>query len=320
MASSMTGYLTQLRKGFSEYRDAYFVAGSNVFEDRAEGEAVVFKSAYRDQNLIIPPCSASKRAQIIAKIPRSKRHRHFGSMQSSQALAQSVFGAIETCGRLPLLSAIKAEDGRLAFGTALNQTSLELEKDIDSLGEQLGRSTSVDVWFEGPYRVAVECKLSEAAFGTCSRTRLEPGDKQHCDGSYTLQGERKMERCSLTQVGVRYWNYSEAAFGWSADIDHRRCPMSNTYQLMRNVLAACVVTDGALDEGIGHALVIYDQRNPSMAEDGECGRQWREIFSALRNPGTLRPLSWQSLIAQWPNDDVLDWLRSELRAKYGLCP
>jgi hypothetical protein len=242
----MNVYLTGLRRGFSEYRDACFGVQSNLVEDRAEGGAVVLRWEYRDRNLMIPPCSASEREQIIGKISRSKRHRHFGSMQSSQALAQSVFGSIEVCGRLPLLSAIKAEDGRPAFGSSLSQTKLEFEKDVDTLGEQSGRSTSVDVWFGGPYRVAVECKLAEANFGTCSRTRLETDDKQHCDGSYTLQGGRTKERCALTHAGVGYWNYSKAAFGWSPDIDHRRCPMNETYQLMRNVLAACVMKDGTL--------------------------------------------------------------------------
>jgi len=315
----MSSYLTELRRGFSEYRDAHFGRQGDLFEGRAVGGAIVLRSEHRDRNLIIPPCSASEREQIIGKISRSKRHTHFGSMQSSQALAQSVFGSIEVCGRLPLLSAIKTEDGRLAFGPSLSQTKLEFEKDVDTLGEQAGRSTSVDVWFDGPYRVAVECKLAEASFGTCSRTRLETDDKQHCDGSYSLQGERKAERCALTQIGVQYWNYSEAAFGWSADTDHRRCPMNNTYQLMRNVLAACVVKKGTLDEETGHALIIYDQRNPSMAEQGDGERQWREIYGALKNRGILRRLSWQSLIAQWPDhDDILDWLRRELKAKYGL--
>lgn len=325
MKSKMTGYLIGLRKGFREYRDANFPsAQSNLFERRAEGGAVVFKREHRDRNLMIPPpCSISERADIVSRISRSKRHRHFGSMQSSQALAQSVFGTIDVLGRLPKLSTIRAEDGRPAFSSTLSQTKLELEKDIDTLGEQSGRSTSVDVWFDGPYRIAVECKLAEPKFGTCSRTRLKRTHKdfetQFCEGQYARQRGRKT-RCSLTEINIRYWDYAKAAFGWSPEVDHRQCPMNNTYQLVRNVLAACVMKDGTLNEGIGHALIIYDQRNPAMAQDGECERQWQEVYGALQNGGTLRRLSWQSLIAQWPRDDLLDWLRDELKAKYGLFP
>src|SRR5882724_11933871 len=52
------------------------------------------------------------RQRIIDLIAPAQRHSHFGSMQSSQALAQSVFGTITILNRLPLMSAIVAEDGR----------------------------------------------------------------------------------------------------------------------------------------------------------------------------------------------------------------
>jgi hypothetical protein len=38
-------------------------------------------------------------------------------------------------------------------------------------------------------------------------------------------------------------------------------------------------------------------------------------YEALRTPGTLRRLSWQAFIAQWPSDAVLDWLKDQLVAK-----
>ena len=47
------------------------------------------------------------------------------------------------------------------------------------------------------------------------------------------------------------------------------CPLQGTYQLARNVLAACVQPDGTVDANSGHALVIYDDRNPAAhASDG----------------------------------------------------
>jgi hypothetical protein len=232
-------------------------------------------------------------------------------------LAQSVFGVIEVLGCLPQLSAVKSEDGLLAFGPTLIDTKLKFEKEIRTLGEQPRRATSVDVSFEGKYRVAVECKLAEREFGTCSRTRLRAEDEHHCDGSYSRQGQRT-ERCALTQIGVRYWRHLEELFGWSSKTDHQYCPLNKTYQLVRNVLAACVGDDDKLHIDRGHALVIYDQRNPTMAKDGPCDRAWRSAYEALRTPGTLRRLSWLAFIAQWPSDAVLDWLKDQLAAKYGL--
>jgi hypothetical protein len=230
-----------------------------------------------------------------------------------------VFGIIKILNLLPLMSAIVAEDGREAFGPNLDESKLELEKVIQTLGEPSG--TSIDVWFEGPYRVAVECKLSEFEFGTCSRTRLQPHQAsyatQHCDGSYTHQRDRTT-RCSLTTRGVRYWSYTAELFGWPSDTDHRPCPLESTYQLMRNVLAVCVDEAGALDLKRGHTLVIYDARNPSMVSGGKGDRQWRAASEASRVPGLLRRLSWQAFISQWPNDPVLEWLKQELAAKYGL--
>jgi hypothetical protein len=241
-------------------------------------------------------------------------------MQSSQALAQTVFGAIEVLGRLPLLGSIQAEDGLSAFGPALTHTRLVFEKKIDTLGEKSRGATSVDVWFGGPYRVAVECKLAETGFGTCSRTRLNKDDEDYCNGTYTFQAVRHSDRCSLTRAGVRYWSFSQAVFGWAPNLDHSPCPMREPYQLVRNVLAACVSRDKIFDKSIGHALIIYDARNPSMATNGTCNRQWREACNALQVQGVLRRISWQSLVAQFPSDQTLDWLKDKLNEKYGLRP
>jgi hypothetical protein len=290
----------------------------DLFEIHQNG-AVVFKPGWVENNLLIPPCSANEREHIIGKILPSKRHKHFGSMRSSQALAQSVFGTIEVLRKLPLLSAVKSEDGRPAFGPMVSQANLDFEKEIQTLGEP--RRTSIDVWFEGRYRVAVECKMSEDDFGTCSRPRLKPDDPsyatQYCDGSYTYQRNRTA-RCSLTTLGVRYWDHTEELFGWPRETDHPRCPLASRYQLVRNILAACVDETGARDLKRGHALIIYDARNPSMVSGGEGDRQWSKTSDALKKPELLRRLLWQAFISQWPKDPVLGWLKQELVAKYGL--
>jgi len=320
----MADYIAMLRVKFSEYRRARFAGHDNLFEQRPEGDAVVFNREHVAANLLIPFfAKAVDRQRIIGQLPQDRRHRHFASMQSSQALAQSVFGTIKALGRLPLLSSVVAENGQSAFSPTLSEEMLELEKSIHTLGERPGRSTSVDVWLGGCYRVAVECKLAEAYFGNCSRTQLKPKAAtfatQHCDGTYTRQRGRAAH-CALTEIGVRYWNYLEPLLGWAANTDHRPCPLADTYQLVRNILAACVSDDGKLTIDSGHALLIYDQRNPAMTTGGECDRQWRVVSGALRAASTLRRMSWQALIAQWPSDEVLDWLKEELELKYGLRP
>jgi hypothetical protein len=310
-------FVRMLRGKFHDYRRLHFDGNDNMFEPRPEEDAVVFLKEHAAANLLVPPFASKEQfARIVGMIPTAQRHRHFGSMQSSQAIAQSVFGTISAFNCLPLLANIVAEDGRQAFGPTLDKAVLYMERAINTLREP--RPTSIDVWLEGSYRVAVECKLAEVEFGTCSRTRLKAGKAEHCDGNYTQQNGR-IERCALTAINVTYWKYLGNAFGWASDIDHRPCPLASTYQLARNVLAACV-KDGNLDFGNGHALVLYDQRNPTMASGGKGDEQWRAAYEAVKAPGALRRLSWQVFVAQWPNDRALNWLKQKLDAKYGIRP
>jgi hypothetical protein len=318
----ISAYQTMLRAGFTKYRRKRFIDQDHQFEDRPDGGPVVFLREFANANLMIPPiASTTQRERIIGLVPNSRRHMHFRSMQSSQALAQSVFGTIAVLDLLPLLASVVAEDNRSAFGPSPGTAGLHLEKDISTLGEP--RSTSVDAWLDGPHRVAIECKLSEPDFGTCSRPRLRPKDPrfatQSCNGTYVHQRGRAA-RCALTEIGVRYWRYMPEVFGWTADADHNPCPLASTYQLGRNVLAVGVGTDGRFDAGRGHVLVLYDKRNPAMGNAGHGESQWRIANAALRIPGMLRRLSWQRFIAQWPRDAALDWLKSEMDAKFGIQP
>jgi hypothetical protein len=319
MPTETVAYQNGLQKTFSHYRGRRFAGQDELFECRPEGGPVVFNHAAAENNLLIPPCSPKEREKIIGKIPPAGRHKHFASMLSSQALAQSVFGTIEVLDRLPLLTTVKSEDGGPAFGPTLRRTNLEFEKKVRTLGERPAGRTSIDVWFEGAYHVAVECKLAELEFGTCSRPRLKLENESYCDGNYAHQKERK-ERCALTEINVNYWSYVEELFGWRSSIDHRPCPLNKTCQLVRNVLAACVGDDGKIQNDRGHALIIYDQRNPAMARGGACDRAWRSVYDALKEHSKLRRLSWQAFIEQWPNDEKLNWLKEEMGRKYGLLP
>jgi hypothetical protein len=57
---------------------------------------------------------------------------------------------------------------------------------------------------------------------------------------------------------IRYWEYVPQLFHWSALTDVDPCPLAQTYQLVRNLLAVSVKPDGAFDTNNAHVLVIYD--------------------------------------------------------------
>ena len=313
-------YTRTLQRGFTLYRQESFPNLDHLFEARPKAGPVVFVAEHADENLLIPPLlDAVRRQQIKGIVPAALRHQWFRSMQSSQALAQSVFGTIAVTGQISVLAGIAAEDGSPAFGPDADGMRLELEKTISTLNEP--RPTSIDVWLEGRYRVAIECKFAETGFGLCSRPRLRPRDNNYetdlCDGSYSRQRGR-ISNCSLTEAGIRYWQYLDELLGWSDAVEHAPCPLSSTYQLVRNLLAVCVGDDRELNKNAGHVLTIYDARNPAMAEDGTGMRQWNAVHQALKPPDLLRRLSWQSLLGQLPDDAMFKWLKQELGAKYGL--
>ena len=89
------------------------------------------------------------------------------------------------------------------------------------------------------------------------------------------------------------------------------------YQLVRNILAACV-EDGRVNPDRGHALLVYDDRNPAFrpSEQGT----FEQLRRDLRDPTMLRRCSWQSIIRVMADYDDLTWLVTALGEKYGLNP
>jgi hypothetical protein len=312
-------YSRDLLAGFWNYREGHS-------PDAARYDAVVRSSTRPpvflagDDNVMVPPGADPETTSVIrSAIPKADRHRHFGSMRSSQALAQSVFGGLRALGRIDALSGLVAEDGWPAFFASADGINVALEHRVTTLGEQRNRETQVDVWFDGLQRVVVECKLSEERFGSCSRPDLDPEKLSHCSGDYTVQHGRR-ERCSLTEAGIRYWRHVPDLFEWAADLDHTPCPLRSPFQLVRNVLAACVQADGSLNVENGHALVLYDARNPAFHPGGMADRDWLAVVRSLRHPRTLRRVSWQKLTAHLAAQPDLIWLSDGLAAKYGFGP
>ena len=282
---------------------------------RRQGRPPVLQPEFAAMNVMVPP-DGTHAAAIRGAVAPEQRHRWFHSMRSSQALAQSVFGAAAAFDRLDVLEGIAAECGRPAFFTDSSNWGLELEHAVNTLGERV--PTSIDVLLRGPaQRVAVECKLMEREFGKCSRPDLDTDHPSYCDENYRVQAGRS-ERCALTEIGILYWQYLPRLFDWPADRDHEPCPFGAVYQLARNALAACFTADGGFDPKRGHALIVYDARNPAFQSGGEAERQWRDALAACRAPGLLRRISWQRLAAAFAPAPDLAWLAAGLRAKYGI--
>lgn len=284
------------------------------------GRPPVLRPEYSSKGLLVPTDSGMAR-QVVSAIRPTQRHRWFRSLKSSQALAQSVFGAIRALGCLELLRDVRTECGRRAFLEESRCTSLDLEYEVQSLGEP--RRTSVDAFVESTSRrVAVECKFTEREFGVCSRPKLRPRDRtyaeQYCDGNYRVQGGRN-ERCALTEIGVRYWTYLPSLFDWNTDRDLSPCPFSTIYQLARNALAATVTAEG-FEPNAGHVLVVYDARNPEFTGNGAAQRQYDAAISACRIPGLIRRLSWQRLSRALNVIPDLAYLVDGLMEKYGISP
>lgn len=313
---SHQAYVKGLETRFRRYQYATFEDLSVL--ELGHRSAVVFDKQFKHLNVISNPAMSPERV-MKSVAPAVKLHRWFGSMRSSQALAISVFGNLKYYKKLRLLANLSDDDGKQLFPVT-DTTDCYLEHTVDYLGELPGRETNVDVFFDGDYRIAVECKLAEPEIGECSRPKLGPKDdnyqQDYCDGSYTVQRGRNL-RCSLSCRGIRYWDYVPAIFDWVPEVDYSLCPLLHTYQLARNILAASVRRDGSLDASSCHVVLLYDERNPEFWDNGRAMRVWAETRECLRAPSILRRCSWQRVTEELRKDKSLSWLTDGLADKYG---
>lgn len=276
----------------------------------------VFLRKYADFNVIAhPEANLDEKVRLLACIPPYEHHKWFRSKNSSQALAQSVFGNLALHGYLETLSDLQDDEGgALSSGAQLNPEQFRMEHKVRYLGEP--KPTSLDGYFFGEYRVAIECKFTEHEAGSCSHVKLKPGHPTWCDGQYTFKS--RTQRCPLTITGVKYWGYVPELFDWNNDEDLAPCPLYRNYQLVRNLLAIGVQPDGSVSLDKGHAVLIYDQRNPAFQDHSKGYQAYQETRSALKNPAMLRKASWQSITELMRRNAILPWLTDELEKKYGL--
>jgi hypothetical protein len=319
----MADYKVDLNQRYWEYQKSQFPTGQNFFERSyaQDRRPPVFVRHEAWRNVIIDPLASQQgKDRLLGLIPEGEKHKWFGSMNSSQALAQSVLGNLATHSSLHYLSELKDDEGMPLFGKAQIATgNFEMEHKINYLGEP--RHTSLDGYISGAYRIAIECKFTEPEVGTCSRPRLGPTasnyKSEHCNGAYLVQRARK-ERCSLTEVGVFYWRYIPDLFKWENDSDLNPCPLRKNYQLVRNILAVGVQPGGTVSLYDGHVILIYDERNPAFQKAGDGLFAYLETRTALQEPTMLRKCSWQRIVQCLRENNILPWLIKNLSLKYGL--
>lgn len=312
--SAQAQYDLSILHRFWAYAERCNLLGDLDRSDARGSRPPVFKSRNADCNLLQKPtASAAQRLDVIRQIPRNMRHRWFGSLRSSQALAQSVFGNLRVFEFLGALDSVITESGTPLLGAA--PLDAKLEHTVDHLGEHAPRQTQIDVFIStvGGYPVALECKLGEKEIGQCSRPDLKPVEIEYCDGTYTLQRARSV-RCSLTSLGIGYWEHIPKLFRWNAGIDLIPCPMKDTYQLIRNILATGIDGAGAVQPG--HVVMIYDERNPAF-RFGHGYTAFETVRAALYEPERLRKCSWQTIVCHMRRLDALHWLTDQLHDKYG---
>jgi hypothetical protein len=305
------------------YQQKFFPQIDIYFERpyKSDGRPPVFVRKKSYHNVILKPnASEEEKSALFQLVPDGEKHRWYGSMNSSQALAQSILGNLFVYEHIALLTELLDDSGESLFGDAkISSDNFSMEYKVNYLGEP--RPTSLDGFISGNYQVAIESKFTEAEVGSCSRPRLTLLDSNYetdyCDGTYTNQRNRK-SRCTLSEIGVQYWKYIPYLFNWRNDIDHIPCCVNLNYQLVRNVLAACVRPGRDTAFGFGHAILLYDERNPAFQTGGKGLMAFEETQKALRIPDLLRKCSWQRICNLLRKKSTLPWLTEQLELKYGL--
>ncbi len=323
MFNNYTSYKNELLHRYWEYQKENYSDWERFF-DHPRGlysRPPVFLRSESWRNVIINPnANQHEIHELLNLIPKGERHKWFRSMNSSQALTLSIFGNLIIQDSLHFLSELKDDDGLDLFSKAqISSDNFTLEYRVNHLGEP--RSTSLDGFISGEYRIAIECKFTESKIGSCSRPTIKATrsnyERDFCDGSYSIQRKRH-ERCSLTEIGVKYWRYVPSLFKWENNRELNPCPMNKNYQLVRNILAIGVKPDGTVSVKNGHVVLIYDERNPACQMGGDVYSSYMETKNALIEQTMLRKCSWQKIIKKMRTKNILPWLTNELELKYSL--
>jgi hypothetical protein len=146
----MTDYKADLNRRYWKYQESRFPNVQRWFERpyAQDGRPPVFLASEAWRNVIINPINPNANQQnvdrLLALVPSSDRHKWYGSMNSSQALAQSILGNLAIHGLWHCLAEVQDDEGLPLVpskGQVLSE-SFAMEHKIDYLGEP--RRTSLD--------------------------------------------------------------------------------------------------------------------------------------------------------------------------------
>jgi hypothetical protein len=253
----------------------------------------------RDLEAALPPGWGD----LADAVPAAEWHRHHLSGKSSQTLAVGLLGVAARLDSslawlweaLSPIPPARDQVPRISFEHKLDRAVLAEEP----------RQTAIDVLVDDPaVLICVESKWREDGIGTCS-----------CggDGGSPIEG-----RCAGRVERRRsYWNAAEDLFGLPERDPARPCPISLSYQAVRNAAAARAL---AGPERLAVFALIYDADNPYFAGRGEWPGWPRVLRSAVEvntDPQQFRfaAISWQELMPILPLDDVT---RAWAAEKHGL--
>ena len=287
----------ECRTAHSAYRAAktdsyrtYFVANPHL---KADDHA--FKA--RDLAAALP----DEWAGLADLLPVTERHRHHLSGNSSQVLALGLLGV--AAKRDPTLAWLWNGLGPLPPAQRdLPAWGFERKLAPELLDEQ-PRQTSIDFYVDDPAALlCIEAKWTEDGIGAC--------------GCADSGGKPALGQCSEKVLDRNaYWGAAYDVFHLPTRNEGKPCPLSFTYQAVRNVAAALALARPGQDAVFG---LIYDDANPYFAG---CGR-WPGWPAALRatldnaHPGLrFAAISWQELLPLLPLDDAAGAWASE---KHGL--
>jgi len=125
----MKDYKTDLNQRQWEYQKS---PQFSLFERpyAQDGRPPVFVRNESWRNVIINPMASQQEIdRLLALVPEGEKHKWFGSMNSSQALAQSVLGNLFIHDSLHYLSELKDDEGMDLFGKAqISSDNFEMEK------------------------------------------------------------------------------------------------------------------------------------------------------------------------------------------------
>lgn len=242
-------------------------------------------------------------AGLADQLPATERHRQHLSGNSSQVLALGLLGASAKLD--PSLNWLWDALGPLPPATdPFPSASFEYKLAPEVLDER-PRQTSVDFYVDDPsVLLCMEAKWTEAGIGACG-----------CGAAAALIGD-----CSDKVRGRQsYWETLTKVFNLPARKDGEPCPLSFTYQAVRNAAAALALAKPGQQAVFA---LLYDDANPYFAGCGNWPGWPAALCATLSEnetdvPVVFAAVSWQELLPMLPLDaGVASWASD----KHGLHP